>query len=69
MLLLNSFIELFNLNPVTFWEKAAASLACISLYVALLYLLFYLWTIIDKKWSSYEASKKAKELESKVRGD
>jgi hypothetical protein len=69
MLLFNSFIELFSLNPVTFWEKAAAGLACGSLYVAFMYLLFYLWTLVDKKWSSYEASKKAKELESKVRGD
>ena len=60
MLLYNSFIELFRLNPVTFWEKAAAGLACGSLYVAFMYLLFYLWTLVDKKWSSYESNKKAK---------
>lgn len=60
MLLLNSFIELFNLNPVTFWEKAAASLACISFYVAFMYLVFWLCLTIDKYWTKYESNKKAK---------
>lgn len=60
MLLYNSFIELFRLNPVTFWEKAAAGLACGSLYVAFMYLVFWLCLTIDKYWTKYESNKKAK---------